>query len=95
MLITELGGTVKASTVNGEENQQNNDEKIFSFQRICAATSNFSIENKLGEGGFGPVYKVSSLSLSLSLLKFDHLFFFLVVNSNTYVFNPSDLHHST
>nr|POE58404.1 g-type lectin s-receptor-like serine/threonine-protein kinase [Quercus suber] len=57
MLIKELGGNVKASTVNGEENQQNNDEKIFSFESICAATSNFSIENKLGEGGFGPVSK--------------------------------------
>nr|POF21775.1 g-type lectin s-receptor-like serine/threonine-protein kinase [Quercus suber] len=61
MLIKELGGNVKASTVNGEENQQNNDEKIFSFESICAATSNFSIENKLGEGGFGPVYKAWQL----------------------------------
>ena len=67
MLIKELGGNVKASTVNGEENQQNNDEKIFSFESICAATSNFSIENKLGEGGFGPVYKVSSLSFYLKI----------------------------
>ena len=25
---------------------------------ILAATSNFAMENKLGEGGFGPVYKV-------------------------------------
>lgn len=25
---------------------------------ILAATSNFAVENKLGEGGFGPVYKV-------------------------------------
>ncbi|KAL1804503.1 hypothetical protein ACET3Z_033150 [Daucus carota] len=29
----------------------------FSFSSISAATNNFSSENKLGEGGFGPVYK--------------------------------------
>lgn len=32
--------------------------KIFDFQAIVVATSNFSIINKLGEGGFGSVYKV-------------------------------------
>ncbi|XP_044497370.1 G-type lectin S-receptor-like serine/threonine-protein kinase CES101 isoform X2 [Mangifera indica] len=31
--------------------------KIFDFQVISAATENFSADNKLGEGGFGPVYK--------------------------------------
>ncbi|KAJ4726087.1 Receptor protein kinase [Melia azedarach] len=30
---------------------------LFSFASISAATDNFSIRNKLGEGGFGPVYK--------------------------------------
>lgn len=32
--------------------------QAFSFTDIRVATSNFSHENKLGEGGFGPVYKV-------------------------------------
>ena len=36
------------------------DMQIFSFESITAATNNFSTENKLGEGGFGPVYKVKS-----------------------------------
>ncbi|RWR93560.1 putative kinase [Cinnamomum micranthum f. kanehirae] len=30
---------------------------IFSFYNVLAATDNFSVANKLGEGGFGPVYK--------------------------------------
>lgn len=32
---------------------------LFSFSVIAKATSNFSPEYKLGEGGFGPVYKVT------------------------------------
>ena len=30
----------------------------FDLSTILSATNNFSDENKLGEGGFGPVYKV-------------------------------------
>lgn len=31
----------------------------FSLSTIVAATDNFSVSKKLGEGGFGTVYKVS------------------------------------
>ena len=31
---------------------------FFTFASVSYATDNFSAENKLGEGGFGPVYKV-------------------------------------
>ncbi|XP_073138954.1 G-type lectin S-receptor-like serine/threonine-protein kinase CES101 isoform X2 [Henckelia pumila] len=33
------------------------DLRLFTYASILAATDNFSSENKLGEGGFGPVYK--------------------------------------
>ena len=38
----------------------NNDPSmlVFHFNDILEATDNFSFENKLGEGGYGPVYKV-------------------------------------
>lgn len=32
----------------------------FDLSVIVKATNDFSMENKLGEGGFGPVYKVGS-----------------------------------
>ncbi|KAB2044174.1 hypothetical protein ES319_D01G071800v1 [Gossypium barbadense] len=31
--------------------------QLFSFASVSAATDNFSVANKLGEGGFGPVHK--------------------------------------
>ncbi|KAG5620500.1 hypothetical protein H5410_005718, partial [Solanum commersonii] len=40
---------------------ENKDEELdlplFDFETISHATNNFSLINKLGEGGFGPVYK--------------------------------------
>jgi serine/threonine protein kinase len=33
---------------------------IFDMKTIIKATENFSIDKKLGEGGFGTVYKVIS-----------------------------------
>ena len=31
---------------------------LFKFKTLEGATSSFSVTNKLGQGGFGPVYKV-------------------------------------
>ncbi|KAK4786607.1 hypothetical protein SAY86_010440 [Trapa natans] len=36
---------------------------FFKFKSILDATNNFDIRNKLGQGGFGPVYKVMIFSL--------------------------------
>ena len=38
---------------------------LFSFSSVSTATNKFSDANKLGEGGFGPVYKVLQISFSL------------------------------
>ena len=37
---------------------------LFSLASVSAATDNFSVENKLREGGFGPVYKVQHIIYS-------------------------------
>ncbi|XP_061357317.1 cysteine-rich receptor-like protein kinase 43 [Gastrolobium bilobum] len=45
---------------NSDEDIQNiaaQEQKIFSYETLVAATKNFHSLNKLGEGGFGPVYK--------------------------------------
>lgn len=35
---------------------------IYSYKDLKSATNNFSVEYKVGEGGFGDVYKASSVS---------------------------------
>ncbi|VVA40617.1 PREDICTED: G-type lectin S-receptor [Prunus dulcis] len=45
--------------VNGLQNdgKMGNNLTVFRYASVVAATTNFSEENKLGQGGFGPVYK--------------------------------------
>lgn len=40
------------------EDVSNGEMHYYSINTIQAATNKFSDANKLGEGGFGPVYKV-------------------------------------
>lgn len=49
-----------AGSFRAEEQHSQHELPIFSFGSIAASTNNFSITNKLGQGGFGPVYKVYS-----------------------------------
>ncbi|XP_031474741.1 cysteine-rich receptor-like protein kinase 19 [Nymphaea colorata] len=46
-----------ASLGNLTEVERNHDLPQYSLKALQAATNNFSEENKLGRGGFGPVYK--------------------------------------
>ncbi|XVF78023.1 hypothetical protein PTKIN_Ptkin14bG0094900 [Pterospermum kingtungense] len=54
--------TIPTKNDQSEVKQQRKHKKeveipMFSFSSVSAATNDFSISNKLGEGGFGPVYK--------------------------------------
>ncbi|KAF7843333.1 lysM domain-containing GPI-anchored protein 2-like [Senna tora] len=67
-LISEIGNSTVASILyykakgNRKDGKTNHEMQIFNFESIVTATDNFSIANKLGEGGFGPVYKVFSIT---------------------------------
>ncbi|CAJ1961486.1 unnamed protein product [Sphenostylis stenocarpa] len=61
---TGLGKILKkfnlAQMINRSSHRNHNEDQaspIFDIYTILAATNNFSIENKIGEGGFGPVYR--------------------------------------
>jgi hypothetical protein len=65
-LSAEKGSQEAARVAWGNDEQlgwdlegRSSDCKVYDFSQILDATSNFSDENKLGQGGFGPVYKVS------------------------------------
>jgi hypothetical protein len=38
---------------------KNSEFSVFDFEQLLEATNHFSEENKLGQGGFGSVYKVT------------------------------------
>ena len=64
-LLHEIGGNAMLYLAYGKaqkitrQGKASNEIDIFCFESIVAATNNFSVANKLGEGGFGPVYKVN------------------------------------
>ena len=47
-----------------EEGETDIDLPFFDFESILVATDSFSDANKLGQGGYGPVYKVFSTTLT-------------------------------
>ena len=48
---------VQSSNSKGPEEDM--ELPLFDLSTIARATDDFSLNNKLGEGGFGPVYKVN------------------------------------
>ena len=61
---------------NELEESRHPDLFIFDLSCIVAATDNFSPINKLGQGGFGSVFKVN-LKFIMALLNVDILHIFL------------------
>jgi serine/threonine protein kinase len=68
MLIINLKSLSYKSDFIIKEDHQNSgmqvddgDLPVFNLSTIAKATNNFTIINKIGEGGFGPVYKVICL----------------------------------
>lgn len=58
--ISEVSGSVDTSNQDAL-NQVNIEElPLYKFEVLANATDHFSEVNKLGTGGFGPVYKVAS-----------------------------------
>ncbi|KAF5780970.1 putative non-specific serine/threonine protein kinase [Helianthus annuus] len=61
---------------NNSENRSSDEDfelPLFGLSVILEATNNFSLNNKLGEGGFGPVYKVF----------YDYMTFYVLVSSSS------------
>ncbi|XP_068497177.1 G-type lectin S-receptor-like serine/threonine-protein kinase At4g27290 [Phaseolus vulgaris] len=58
--ITEYSDTVHDENREGSEDDL--DLPSLDLSTIVTATNNFSIKNKIGEGGFGPVYKGKTVS---------------------------------
>ena len=56
------------------ENLKQGRLQLFDFRKIATATSNFDEANKLGQGGFGPVYNVTSGRFAIPcIMSNDHL----------------------
>jgi hypothetical protein len=61
-LLFNKGGTSKDNNsddiIGGLSEVKLQELLLFDFEKLATATNNFHLSNKLGQGGFGPVYKV-------------------------------------
>ena len=61
LLFSHQSGSARKFYSNNYKNIQRKEDvdlPVFSLSVLANVTENFSTKNKLGEGGFGPVYKV-------------------------------------
>lgn len=79
-LLTLEGYTENDELENGAA--KTHDLRLFTYASIQSATRNFSLKHKLGQGGFGPVYKAILLSTTSMYLLFAILV--LLSSSNVY-----------
>ena len=45
------------SSVSKDVSGANTNSKTFNYRELATATDNFRVESRIGEGGFGPVYR--------------------------------------
>lgn len=57
-----LPDKLKAEEDNIERHLEDLDLPLFDLLTITTTTNNFSLNNKIGQGGFGSVYKVTAHS---------------------------------
>lgn len=57
--LTQFEDSMNVNEPDG--NRRDFDLPMFQLSTIVEATNNFSVDRKLGEGGFGSVYKVTDL----------------------------------
>lgn len=55
-------------TLYPSESQEELELPMYDLSTVLKATEDFSVSNKLGEGGFGPVYKVKIHLKNITLL---------------------------
>lgn len=61
LIYVQVAGIVRLHSEHHADNEDDGEDldlPLFTFKTVTDATNDFSIDSKLGEGGFGPVYKV-------------------------------------